>query len=520
MTEANPSQKHRFSIYLLEEDCKPEKAIKNGKLSKCKDPPLPEGSQLYYSSRQADDPWWAEELGIVIEPSRINSALAFIEAGGRCFALAFGHAHLYLDEDCCEDDFGLYVARNSVAHDKLRTCDIFVPGTALRMRAQAPGYTHLDSFGLDQRDNLWRGFAGLTNEEHTKIFSHVSSNRNCLRCTTDIKLDKLDELLEILLKCYESKDYKQYFSSMDKIKPVRKSSGEEKLLYRKLEKALEEKSLEVMLTIPGIFDDASFEKAYLNDRKTMAQDDVSINLYYDYVHKHGQKKFKACENAHSLTLAPVEGRPRKFSLYKCFVFETTLEGKKFILNEGRWHHVDNSLASQVNDLLGKYHKELVNLPNYEGKEPEYNKKAANKCGYLCLDGKNILKPPEDRPKDKLEPCDLFTETSGDTPTLVHVKNPKYARDYSHLFNQGLNSARSILSEKSSRINMNKLIKNGYNKIDPRKRLRVVYAIAVTSKKRDEGFPIPFFSQLSLYTVIQECRITNIDVSFQFIEKHE
>lgn len=520
MPEENPPKKHRFSIYLLKKGCKPEKAIKNGKLSKCKDPPLPKGSQLHYSSHQSDIPWWAEDLKIKVEPSRINSALAFIKAGGRCFALAFGYAHLYLDEDCCEDDFGLYVARNSVAHDKLRTCDIFVPGTALRMRAQAPGYANLASFGLDQEDNLWRGFAGLTNEEHTKIFSHVSSNRNCLRCTTDIKPDKLDELLKILLKCYESEDYKQYFSSMDKIKPVRKSSGEEKLLYRKLEEALGKERPEVMLTIPEIFDDDRFEKAYLNNRKTMAQDDVSINLYYDYVRKPGRKKFKAYENAHSLTLAPAEGKPKKFSLYKCFVFETTHKGEKFILNEGRWHHINKNLVSKVRKLLRKHREEIVNLPDYEGPEPEYNKKVAEKCDYLCLDGKNIHQPSKDRPNDKLEPCDLFTETSGNTPTLIHVKNPKYARDYSHLFNQGLNSARSILSEESSRMNMNNLIKNGYNEIDPEKRLRVVYAIAVKSKQRNGSFPIPFFSQLSLYTIIQECRITNIDVSFQFIEKQE
>ncbi len=510
------SAKHRFSIYLLKKGCKPEKAIKSGRLAKRKSSPLPKGSLLHFSSHQSDLPWWVKYLKLSVKPSRANSALAFITTGRRCFALAFGYARSNLEEAYCESDFGFRVALNSVDPDKLRACDILVPGTALRMKAQAPNYTSLGFFGLDQEDHIWSAFAGLVKEEHSKLFSRISSGRNCLRCTTDIKAEELNKLLKTLLKCYESKDYRKSFPNMDKIRPVLPSSNKEKLLCEKLEVALGEESDEVMLTIPEIVDDDRFEKACLNGERDMAKDDVSIDLYYEYVNKYSEHQFKAGQhNLQSLWLLDSEGKQcRKYSLYECFVFEATLEKETFILNEGKWYRVDKGLVSKVSKLLKEHHKKIVNLPCYKGPERKYNKKAAKECGYLCLDQKNILKSSWDR----LEPCDLFTETSRRTPTLVHVKNPQSARDYSHLFNQGINSARTILFEESSLEKMNTLIEKSYNKIDRDKGLRVVYAIAVSNNERREGLPIPFFSQLSLYTILREYGINKVDVYFQFIEK--
>ena len=502
--------------------------------------------------------WWVCYLGIEgnVSCPKTRSALTFLEVNERWFALVFGHARHWLRRERIVKDFGVRVARNSIDPQKLRTCDISRPGTAFQIKTQAPANSDVNRFGFDYENDLWRALSGLVKKDYAEMFKWLSGNRNSVRCSSPVLAKDMEKLLGILKKCYDREPSEEDFTEPD-FQPV-KCPKIKRALGSKLERELQEPEPDVLLAVPKIIDEGRYPLACLDDDITLSHSNVTIDLYLEHRSKNGGH-FEACGEGGIKKLCLFDkDKPgfKRFWLDECFVFETELQNRKYCLCEGEWYEIDKKLWDKAMDYLknGPFLKKIVDLPEWgeddkkkddkkKYNEEKYNKGVGKQAGYLCLDKKYI--------GHRLEPCDLFTTTSKSKndptpiPTLIHVKKHRSSQEYSHLFNQGFNSAKAILEDDATRNKMNELIESEskeklekkeepesnlkdskkvsgkkFEGIAPDAKLRVVFAVAIPEKRQKGLKTLPHFSQISLYRNLKSSEKERICVSVQFIDMKE
>lgn len=496
---------------------------------------LPGKPRVYLSAPPEKSwPWWASYLGINKKElcPETRSAITFLEVKERWFALAFGHAYHWLRQECVVPNFGTRVALNSIDPEKLKSCDVLRIGTPFQIKTQAPASSDVNEFGFDWENESWSALSGVVKKEYADMFRSLSGNRRSVRCCSPVLASDMKKLLGILKDCYDNDAYEGGFPRPGR-QPV-ENPEIRRALYGRLEKSLKAECPDVMLAVPGIIDDGDYTCASLDGDSYISRSDITIDWYYEHARKLGKggiKELVLWDENHKDS----ESHP----LAECFVFETTWKGKQYCLNEGQWYEIDKELCKQIQEYLKEHccWENIVDLPEFEGDESDYNLDVGERPDYLCLDKTKI--------KGQMEPCDLFTTTPASRddhtpiPTLIHVKKHSSSQQYGHLFNQGLNSAHVILGDSKARSKMNTLIKKTsatkakgkikgkkrvagkkFKKIDPKSKLRVVFAAAIP-RHRDKCLDtLPFFSQVSLYRDLKSYDRKYIDVYFQFIYMKE
>lgn len=121
----------------------------------------------------------------------------------------------------------------------------------------------------------------------------------------------------------------------------------------------------------------------------------------------------------------------------CLVFETDLNGQKYVLSGDRWYCIDGNLAKEVTDFFATVPPYTLPAAQAGDNEQTYNQRVATGGhNLLCLDRK--LVPPTGQ-SHGIEACDFL----GDDGALIHVKDQTSSSRLSHLFNQGTVSARVL-----------------------------------------------------------------------------
>ncbi|MBI3628357.1 MAG: TIGR04141 family sporadically distributed protein [Candidatus Rokubacteria bacterium] len=97
-------------------------------------------------------PRWTEFFGSHINANDLRSsgvaAIFIVRAGGRFFALTFGHGRYLLEPDSYEEGFGLRVTLNSVSPERIRTIDRkAIDATGRHSRDQASSRTGAVTMG-------------------------------------------------------------------------------------------------------------------------------------------------------------------------------------------------------------------------------------------------------------------------------------------------------------------------------------------------------------------------------------
>ncbi len=187
----------------------------------------------------------------------------------------------------------------------------------------------------------------------------------------------------------------------------------------------------------------------------------------------------------------------EWPIYRCLVYQLELDGYLYVLSGGQWFRVEadykDRIYAQVESL-----KRLEGLPDAEAgiSESDYNLKAADAIGALCLDKKLV----QDQGPDKIELCDLLTRGGG----LIHIKHRGSSSTLSHLFAQGLGSAERLLLDGEFRAKARALAAGedpGYAQVLPAARPNaaeheITFAV-ITRSQRETPLTLPFFSVISL-----------------------
>lgn len=179
----------------------------------------------------------------VFDRVRTTSALYITEAGGRLFALAFGHGRHLMKPGAYEDRFGLLVVINALKSDELRSIDKRTFDTVdQNVRAQVSQRSPATEFGIDIEKDLIRGITGQPSDpELGTRMTGVDS----LVVSVDISVPKLSGLLLRYLEAFQSNAYKnEGFGWIDQIHQVGDKTPERAKLDAKLvEKMAEAKAM-------------------------------------------------------------------------------------------------------------------------------------------------------------------------------------------------------------------------------------------------------------------------------------
>ena len=191
----------------------------------------------------------------------------------------------------------------------------------------------------------------------------------------------------------------------------------------------------------------------------------------------------------------------------------------------------------IEDFLQKLDSGLENLVsaqelpfslppyNYDGQiqnENDYNTRLTECLGGICLDLGNISPPGQ----TQIEPCDVLF-VSGDTLYFIHNKIFRASSNLSHLFNQGLASARMYskdpettnrLKEEIARKGTPERINQYTELLATKPKVAVLFGIIErsTTKTPHTLLSLPLFSKISLSNVLESLRDLHFESSVEFV----
>lgn len=144
-------------------------------------------------------------------------------------------------------------------------------------------------------------------------------------------------------------------------------------------------------------------------------------------------------------------------LYAYLVFDTVLYGKRYVLSNQKWFHVDDRYLQSVEDRIRKIvicqNPAILDWPELSRggvlmhHEEDYNKLYSADPNFLVLDRKPFQKFGKNRGNSKIEFADLY---HGPTKKLLCVKRWNGSATMSHLLAQASVSADLLRSNPSYR----------------------------------------------------------------------
>jgi uncharacterized protein (TIGR04141 family) len=448
-------------------------------------------------------------------------ALLFINCEERLFAIAFGYGHYMLKEDCYERGFGLKVTLNTVDPSKLRSLDTSnIEELTVQTRKQTSKSSSMNAFGLNILSDLMRM---VTGEPLDQTLAVRITGKDALVFNSKMFFRDLKDKIRRFLTAYHSDKYKEKFYWIDNLSEVRDPVILEKL-NESLIKALKNRDFDkIHLAPPEIVEWPRIEgfNYSTNKKSDNIYPDLEIEEFINTVEpeKLDLKRLKKCKIL--VKTSTEEDLIPMWKLYDSIVFETYLADDLYILTMGKWFNIETNFAKTVTDFIRNIPEAKVELPDCRASEneTEYNKRAAESMKNAVLMDSILI--PCDSARDKIELCDLFTESG----QFIHIKSKKDSSTLSHLFAQGRISAESLLQDKKFRGKVRQLItkeKRDLARYFPDTKpnpsdYEVVFAfIDKSAKQLPES--LPFFTKLNFMQTTKVLSLLGFKVSKIKIKK--
>lgn len=504
----------RLTIFLLQTLSGPEQAIAKGKLPAAV--PLDANSGVsgtfFYLSKPPTPPAWMPYLkeiapGLPDLSASSASGVLVVHAHDRHFALTFGYGRSLLDLSKIERQFGLKVALNRIDPAQLRSMDTKTFEDLVVTRTlQASKSTDLPTFGIDISRDILRA---VTGEPRDASLSKRLSGADALVLGTPSKASELPKMLGEILDAFAEDTYKDNFAWIDHLSLISDSALIDTLDERLAQQLVVGDTGETHMAMPEPIGWEDIESFKITSSRTVFQD-LDLDEYLESL---GDGRSK-------ITVSILKGRQvavkflrsgeydGRWTLYNCLISEQRVDGQLYVLIEGRWLAVSETLAEEVDAFATALPSSQTALlsSNLGETEPAYNKRIASEGAgeLLCLDAK--IQVPGGA-SSGIELCDLLTADG----EFIHIKRKSRSSTLSHLFAQGQISATTFVSDgtyrERVRANIERsvdpterakwlaLIPAGDASVD-RSRYTVSYAVITNSEKPGADW-LPFFSKLNL-----------------------
>jgi uncharacterized protein (TIGR04141 family) len=496
--------------------------------------PLAESSgvdgRFYRTRPQPKRPAWvsylqpllAEDVGDMRSSSA--SGLLLIRSSGRIFALTFGYGRSMLDLSKIVYQFGLRVTLNRIDPQQIRSLDTKTfEEMVVSTNTQASRSAELPTFGIDVSTDILRAATG---EPRDKAFAKRLSGADALVMNVERDPSDLPTLCDELLAAFHDDDYKADFGWIDQLALVRDSDLLDTLHERLVSDLTAGSTAATHLALPEPIGWEDIDAFKIGGTRNHEYDDLDIDAYLNEL---GNRRREITLNRLktrrvSVRFARTDKFDDRWTLYHCLVSEHRLDGTLYVLIEGRWFTINDSLVSEVDSFVSGLSSPRVTLIPASPGEPErdYNDRLASSSdgALLKLDAK-VRRPGG--AASGIELCDVLT----DQGEFVHVKRKSRSATLSHLFAQGSVSAETFLSDghfrdeirrvinnevaKSNRKVWLDLIPSGSDPVDRGRNYCVTFAVVTDSSRAGMDW-LPFFSRLNLMHHARQLRNLGFDVA--------
>ena len=401
---------------------------------------------VYYRRPYRKQPDWLEYLSSGLKDTldfsvATASALLLLRVEGRIFALTFGFGGTMLAPNARVRDFGVRVALNSVDPTLIKSVDMRrIEEMTVHTRRQVSRASNLTPFRIDQRQDFIRSLGGRPYE--SLGWKGMLEGADSIAVTCDVAFDGLPTLCIQLLALYESSAYvDRGFGFFDNLRIVTDPDDLDRL-NSALDDALASGDTGgIHMSLPDAMDLGDIN-SYKYRGRGQAHAEIDIDDMLDELRAAGVDVTVDWLSRHDLLVNYARSPEADYSrcpLIETIVFETPLDSDSvFVLSAGEWHRVGLELITEVEQRLSAVSQCSDAFPAcvMGWTEERYNREASMFLGHACMDEKCVVIGGG----DKVEFCDLL----GLGGRLVHVKKRSRSSTLSHLFLQGLNSARLFL----------------------------------------------------------------------------
>ena len=263
MAEKESKKLEQLSIFLIKPDfVKRDEIIK---VDDCKDPieiPIPgcgTGSLYIKKQSRGRPPKWSSffqnaiDISILGKVSTVSAALV-VKVSGSSFVLSFGQSGRFLlENDVCEERFGLLVALNSVDKESFRCVDKqSLDSIESQTRVQSGYATTSDQFGLDVEQDMLKAIVGSPTES---VLGNRMTGIDSLTVTVRADLANLKALLIKYKEKYETDLSSSDYELVNNMAIVKNKSVLVEQLNNEIVNKLNDKDFtSLWLSIPQIID--------------------------------------------------------------------------------------------------------------------------------------------------------------------------------------------------------------------------------------------------------------------------
>jgi uncharacterized protein (TIGR04141 family) len=342
------------------------------------------------------EPEWVKLLRPVTQPpvdfrSQSASAVLVLQTAGRWFAVAFGRGWTLLDPSRYVRRFGLRAALNAVDPAQLRRAQARTFNDyALQTQRQVGRLSRVEALELDVERDLVTALGGTLADD---TLGRRLEGRHAARLTADLDAGALPGKCFELLRQSQSAAYLDAYPWIDTIEEVT-DPQEIADLERRVSDLLGQRSFASFdLFPPEVVADEVVEyrvwpshggRVVIEPDKSLLGLAVNAPMSADNA--------RAAVQRHRLVGVDSTGEEiARWSFWDCLIVELVHDGRRVVLDDGRWYRVDRAFAEGVHRFAASLPSSGINLPAAvrDEKEEDYNARAAGGIGAALLDQKLI-----------------------------------------------------------------------------------------------------------------------------------
>lgn len=459
---------------------------------------------LYWKRTDPFLPKWVDLFKNSMEVSQIGrvvgvAAVFLTRVSGRLFVLSFGQSGRFLiEDDVVEERFGLLVALNSVDRESFRCVDKqSLDAIQSHTRIQSGQATTADQFGLDVEQDMLKAIVGAPVDSN--LGSRMSGAES-LSVSVKMDLGDLPYLLASYKEKYEHDLSKTDYAWVNNISVVKGSSALTEILNdRLIDRLVHHDYSNLWLAIPEIIDWDLVTGFIYTGGKKVIHPDVDLKGFLSTL-KDGdvisidllKRRHVHCADAdHNYVF-------KHWSVFKCLYAEVDYDGKKYILNDGKWFSVDINFVKNTNLKFNEITASTLRLPVYAGGgEGKYNQSVSERYPnqFALLDDKNKIFHGGGH--GQIEVCDLFSIDK----QLIHIKRYGKSSVFSHLFSQGFVSGQLLQIDPEFRRKAKEKLAEAFKSLidvaNRPKEEEFTIVFGVISEQPGNSVNLPFFSRVNL-----------------------
>jgi uncharacterized protein (TIGR04141 family) len=497
-----------LTIYLLKHDkvAAFEEELKPGRDVRPLAPPL-DGEFIPLPSAIGEPAWVGvirgalqNSVGLALS-SQSPAGLLVIRRPPNTFVISFGHAWQKLENHWLQIDFGLRVALNSIARDKLigvRAEQVFAKWHIASERA--PRASFVEEFGVEFDRDLVGSLEGLSSH---KILGKTVRGGTSLRL--QIPFSKLGPVLDKAGALFQSTHYKKGWPEVGNVSPIADPS-----LIARLEAELDAELAsgqavkKVVLFTPAERRDGESQLAesYVYGRMSRnpaTRPFLRIEGWLTHLEEDGRvPSVQAAKDTRIHLLDHEKEAFTNYSVFDCFGYELTYGGTPYVLSSGTWHQVVPDFLGRVNHYVDRIAKPTVQLPTWSGAESEeaFNTKCGNVHGFLHFDSADVIFGGG---RSRFEFCDFLHQKS---KTLFFAKVGAKSSGMSHLVEQVRRTAELLFNvDGAYRAELAKVFNKYHSKVDASwlkvRPNNADWSLCMISLGRPAK-TLPFFAKCALY----------------------